>query len=534
MGLPTIGSRWSGNLDFMNDAQLLARRREARRRRQTSARATRRSTAATAGSTPTVDALAAAMREVAPAAGRPSRRAPRGARRADRALRARADRPPDRRARRRPRSTRWRQRGSRLACVRLARRLRLRPLARRRQRRLVERARGGGARPCQRLVPESIAAPHRRGRGRRALAAALRRAERSGPFVLYQPWEFGRVPQRWVEEIRTSVDEVWAPSEPPAEAFVASGVAAGARPRRPERRRPRALRPGAGRPGRSPSRRPTVFLFVGGTIYRKGIDLLLDAYGRPSRPTTTSASCSRTSASRHPTAARRPTTQIARVRGRADVARARATSTTTCRSTGCPALYRAADVARAAVPRRGLLPAGARGDGLRRAGDRDRRRRDRRLRRRPSARWRIPSRRVPSTGGRASDRAMSSRRAGSCSSPTIEALVAALRGAADPVERSARAAHARAHAERFGWERAGRRRRRARIEALRDRRPIRSTRPPRCPTGAVSSSTSRPTGAEPETWAPAAASLPRGVRGGRRRHARPADARRGRPRARER
>src|SRR5205814_10479159 len=50
-------------------------------------------------------------------------------------------------------------------------------------------------------------------------------APSGGPFVLYQPWEFGSVPASWVESIRRSVDEVWTPSSAAREAFVASGVA---------------------------------------------------------------------------------------------------------------------------------------------------------------------------------------------------------------------------------------------------------------------------------------------------------------------
>src|SRR5919198_3696348 len=50
-------------------------------------------------------------------------------------------------------------------------------------------------------------------------------APSAGPFVLYQPWEFGRVPKSWVEEIRVKVDEVWTPSEASRQAYVTSGVA---------------------------------------------------------------------------------------------------------------------------------------------------------------------------------------------------------------------------------------------------------------------------------------------------------------------
>jgi hypothetical protein len=58
--------------------------------------------------------------------------------------------------------------------------------------------------------------------------------------------------------------------------------------------------------------------------------------------------------------------------------------------------------------------------------------------------------------------------------------VAALRAAADPSERAARAANARTQAERFTWERAGRVAA-ERLAALRDRTPIRQIAPTAVP-----------------------------------------------------
>jgi glycosyltransferase involved in cell wall biosynthesis len=104
-------------------------------------------------------------------------------------------------------------------------------------------------------------------------------APTKGPFVLYQPWEFGAVPAAWADEIRRRVDEVWTPSRAAREAFVRSGVS-------PDLVHvlPNGIDPGRfdpdGPKAALPTRARTVFLFVGGLVHRKGIDVLLEAFGR--------------------------------------------------------------------------------------------------------------------------------------------------------------------------------------------------------------------------------------------------------------
>jgi glycosyltransferase involved in cell wall biosynthesis/tetratricopeptide (TPR) repeat protein/predicted O-methyltransferase YrrM len=100
-----------------------------------------------------------------------------------------------------------------------------------------------------------------------------------GPLVLMQPWEYGRLPRAWVEPILDTVDEVWAYSRSVLRAYVASGV--------PEDRValvPPGVDPDRFRPGLEPLPLPTQkrvkLLFVGGTIPRKGFDVLLNAYCR--------------------------------------------------------------------------------------------------------------------------------------------------------------------------------------------------------------------------------------------------------------
>jgi glycosyltransferase involved in cell wall biosynthesis/predicted Zn-dependent protease/predicted O-methyltransferase YrrM len=101
----------------------------------------------------------------------------------------------------------------------------------------------------------------------------------NGAFVLIQPWEFGRIPRAWVEPILSTVDELWCYSRSVLRAFVASGV--------PESRLalvPPGVDPDHFHPGIEPlplaTGKKLKFLFVGGTIERKGFDVLLAAYRR--------------------------------------------------------------------------------------------------------------------------------------------------------------------------------------------------------------------------------------------------------------
>jgi glycosyltransferase involved in cell wall biosynthesis len=99
----------------------------------------------------------------------------------------------------------------------------------------------------------------------------------SGRLACILPWEHRAVPRSWVREIERSVDELWVPSDFVSTAFIDGGVSRdrvhvipnGFSPdvfhREVKLRRPEGCR-------------SCVFLFVGGTIRRKGADLLLQAY----------------------------------------------------------------------------------------------------------------------------------------------------------------------------------------------------------------------------------------------------------------
>ncbi|SJZ34551.1 Glycosyltransferase involved in cell wall bisynthesis [Trichlorobacter thiogenes] len=99
----------------------------------------------------------------------------------------------------------------------------------------------------------------------------------SGHFIMIQPWEFGSLPKNWIEPMNTVVDEVWVPSNYVKECYITSGV---------EAARIQVVPNGVDTSTLSPEAPPLYlktakgfrFLFVGGTIHRKGIDLLLGAY----------------------------------------------------------------------------------------------------------------------------------------------------------------------------------------------------------------------------------------------------------------
>ena len=98
-----------------------------------------------------------------------------------------------------------------------------------------------------------------------------------GALVLIQPWEFGSLPSSWVHDSE-QVDEFWVYSEYVRRVYVDSGV-------NPDRVKvlPLGVDPKIYSSNQKAFQLPTKkrfkFLFVGGTIRRKGPDALLSAYG---------------------------------------------------------------------------------------------------------------------------------------------------------------------------------------------------------------------------------------------------------------
>jgi FkbM family methyltransferase len=101
-------------------------------------------------------------------------------------------------------------------------------------------------------------------------------APATGLWVTIQPWEFGFLPADWVSQL-SRVDEAWVPSEYVRRVYVDSGV-------HPDKVKvvPNGVDPVLFNPSVKPisldTKKKFKFLFVGGTIRRKGPDVLLEAF----------------------------------------------------------------------------------------------------------------------------------------------------------------------------------------------------------------------------------------------------------------
>ncbi len=113
----------------------------------------------------------------------------------------------------------------------------------------------------------------------------------NGQLIVIQPWEYGYLPEAWIQPIKDNVDQIWCYSQYVRDVYTASGIPEAMtrvvplgvdseifHPDAPEYQF--TNEPGAGRllETIAEGRDPFVFLFVGGTLHRKGIDILLDAY----------------------------------------------------------------------------------------------------------------------------------------------------------------------------------------------------------------------------------------------------------------
>jgi glycosyltransferase involved in cell wall biosynthesis len=97
-----------------------------------------------------------------------------------------------------------------------------------------------------------------------------------GAWVLIQPWEFGSIPAEWAAQ-SGNVDEIWCPSRYVRSLYLQAGI-----PTEKLKVLPNGYNPLVHHPNAAPTPIAThkrfKFLFVGGTIARKGADLLLETY----------------------------------------------------------------------------------------------------------------------------------------------------------------------------------------------------------------------------------------------------------------
>ncbi len=98
-----------------------------------------------------------------------------------------------------------------------------------------------------------------------------------GAWVIIQPWEYGGIPRNWVQPMCEQIDEIWVYSTWVRDCYLASGVPEDKVQIIPLGVDTRLFQPEGPRFPLA-SKRTFRFLFLGGTIHRKGIDILLRAY----------------------------------------------------------------------------------------------------------------------------------------------------------------------------------------------------------------------------------------------------------------
>lgn len=266
-----------------------------------------------------------------------------------------------------------------------------------------------------------------------------------GRTVTILPWEYGAAPQPWVDNALRYSDEIWVPSQYVKDGFVASGM-----PEDLVRVIPNGVDTTVFTPQGDRYPLPsagTTFLFVGGTIWRKGIDLLLEAWQQAFGPDEDVQLVIKDFGSQDQYAGQTATEQITQLCERDDVAPVlHLDAQWDYRQ--LPSLYRAADVL--VAPYRGegfglpMLEAMACGVPVIHTGVG------------PSrefvadAGWALDAHRVPLPDG--SELPWPLAGDGYAHEVSVEDLAAALRAAADPDARRLRASAARPQAERYRWD----------------------------------------------------------------------------------
>ncbi|MDB4805259.1 glycosyltransferase, partial [bacterium] len=103
----------------------------------------------------------------------------------------------------------------------------------------------------------------------------LRKINGEGYWVTIQPWEFGSIPKSWVSLFNEKVDEVWVPSDYVRNVYEEGGVFSNK-----IHVIPNGFDESIYYPLTNINDGIFRFIFVGGMISRKGIDILLDAFNQ--------------------------------------------------------------------------------------------------------------------------------------------------------------------------------------------------------------------------------------------------------------
>jgi glycosyltransferase involved in cell wall biosynthesis len=101
-------------------------------------------------------------------------------------------------------------------------------------------------------------------------------------WIIMYPWEYSAVPEYYVD-VFNQTEEIWTPSNFSRNAFVSSGVDPSKVHIVPNGADPEFFSP-VGESLVLPTTKRFKFLFVGATIYRKGVDILLESYSRAFTP----------------------------------------------------------------------------------------------------------------------------------------------------------------------------------------------------------------------------------------------------------
>ncbi|MCL5071240.1 MAG: glycosyltransferase family 4 protein, partial [Actinobacteria bacterium] len=99
----------------------------------------------------------------------------------------------------------------------------------------------------------------------------------TGYFIMMQPWEFGSLPREWISPFNDMVDDVWVYSNYLKDTYISSGI----NPDKISVIHPyidTAVFNRNVEKAELDTNKKFKFLFVGGTIHRKGIDILLNSY----------------------------------------------------------------------------------------------------------------------------------------------------------------------------------------------------------------------------------------------------------------